>query len=134
MAQGKVRRVFTKEREYKPLTEKEQLKLQYPNMTIIGYWGQNKNDPEWPWPQDYVDEDQSEFFVDVVANYLNQGAFIEQYRGSSWCRICNCSNGSVELTDGTYVWPNGLAHYVREHKVRLPEEFIQHVIDCLEGV
>jgi hypothetical protein len=34
-------------------------------------------------------------------------------------------NGCAELTDGTHlVWPEGLAHYVEEHNVRLPDEII----------
>jgi hypothetical protein len=36
--------------------------------------------------------------------------------------------GSGELSDGRYVWPEGLAHYVAEHGVRLPNEFVHHVL------
>lgn len=36
--------------------------------------------------------------------------------------------GSRELTDGEWVWPEGLSHYVREHGVGLPEQFISHVL------
>ena len=37
------------------------------------------------------------------------------------------NNGNLDLTDGVYLWPEGLAHYVREHDVRLPDEFTEHV-------
>jgi len=47
--------------------------------------------------------------------------------GFSTCRICGKSNGSRELVDSSYLWPEGLAHYVRVHSVRLPSEFIDHV-------
>ena len=47
-------------------------------------------------------------------------------RTSDDCRFCNEFNGTGELTDGTYVWPEGLAHYVTEHNVRLPEGFVSH--------
>lgn len=48
--------------------------------------------------------------------------------GYSPCRLCGlASNGNLDLTDGTYIWPEGLAHYVLEHSVRLPDEFIHHV-------
>lgn len=34
-------------------------------------------------------------------------------------------NGSAELTDGKhFVWPQGLAHYVEAHDVRLPDEVV----------
>jgi hypothetical protein len=54
-------------------------------------------------------------------------------RGLSPCRLCGQLNGSAEYTDGTYVWPEGLAHYVMEHDVRLPDEFVSHVRRSHEG-
>src|SRR5262245_41277400 len=49
-------------------------------------------------------------------------------RGLSWCRFrCGVANqemGCREFTDGEWVWPEGLTHYVRAHSVLLPEEFI----------
>jgi hypothetical protein len=63
----------------------------------------------------------------VVASYLERGRLVNQYRGLSQCRFCGQSNGSAELTDGLYCWPEGLAHYVNEHEVRLPDEFTAHV-------
>jgi hypothetical protein len=32
------------------------------------------------------------------------------------------------LTDGVYVWPGDVAHYVRTYNVRLPTGFIEHVM------
>jgi hypothetical protein len=63
---------------------------------------------------------------EAVAAYLDAGAQHEQYRGYSWCRYGCGDNGSSELTDGAWVWPVGLSHYVRQHRVSLPEEFISH--------
>jgi hypothetical protein len=31
------------------------------------------------------------------------------------------------LTDGVYLWPEGLAHYVREHSVTLPADVLAHI-------
>lgn len=77
---------------------------------------------------DYKDDERLE-----VARYLDQGTIVEVYRGWSHCRICGFErNGHADLTDGTYVWPEGLAHYVREHRVRLPERFTTHVTARLE--
>lgn len=47
--------------------------------------------------------------------------------GHSTCRICGVPNGSAELTNGVYVWPEGLGHYVREHSVRLPDVVISGI-------
>jgi hypothetical protein len=32
------------------------------------------------------------------------------------------------LTDGTYVWPGDVAHYVRTYNVRLPVAFLEHAL------
>ncbi|HEY1188039.1 MAG TPA: hypothetical protein VGE74_10300 [Gemmata sp.] len=32
--------------------------------------------------------------------------------------------GGRDLTDGVWMWPEGLAHYVECHAVRLPDEFV----------
>lgn len=32
------------------------------------------------------------------------------------------------MSDGTWLWPEGLSHYVREHGVVLPEEFVVHAL------
>jgi len=34
--------------------------------------------------------------------------------------------GSRELTDGEWIWPEGLAHYVEHHDVILPDAFVDH--------
>jgi len=53
--------------------------------------------------------------------------------GHSHCRFDECSvpdqqMGSRDLTDGTWVWPEGLAHYVEAHEVSLPEAFVEHSV------
>ena len=32
--------------------------------------------------------------------------------------------GHCTLTDGRWAWPEGLCHYVQEHTVMLPDEFV----------
>jgi len=49
--------------------------------------------------------------------------------GYSFCRF-NCDApppllGDSDFTDGEWVWPAGLAHYVEAHSVMLPDEFVQ---------
>lgn len=50
------------------------------------------------------------------------------YCGASTCRCCGRANGCDDVSDGTYVWPEGLAHYVVDHAVALPAEFVAHVL------
>jgi hypothetical protein len=35
-------------------------------------------------------------------------------------------NGFREQSDGVWLWPEGLAHYVEKHGIRLPDEFVEH--------
>jgi hypothetical protein len=55
------------------------------------------------------------------------------YAGYSSCRFADCHDpgrehlGTRDLTDGDWIWPEGLAHYVTEHAVRLPDEFVAAV-------
>src|SRR5688500_17039803 len=38
---------------------------------------------------------------------------------------------SGEFTDESYVWPDGLEHYLEVHDVRLPSEFVTHALGRL---
>ena len=113
-------------------------------LKAIGFWIKDLSDESYPAPQELVGalpEEQRR----SLARYLESGATFEQYFGYAWCRfVCGASEsgtrgprdsfaagmdtrlGTRDLTDGTWVWPEGLAHYVREHGVVLPEEFMEH--------
>ncbi|WP_433788825.1 hypothetical protein [Actinoplanes sp. CA-252034] len=85
----------------------------------IGYWDGPQAPDGWP--------DVCAFAVgepdERVAAYLRSGTPFMAMAGRSRCRLCGRWNGSAELTDGeSFCWPEGLAHYVEEHGVRLPEE------------
>lgn len=59
--------------------------------------------------------------------YLRNGHRCNKAYGYSYCRFeCRVTYsflGSGELTDGEWVWPEGLPHYVERHGVTLPDEF-----------
>ena len=40
--------------------------------------------------------------------------------------------GASEFTDGTWAWPEGLAHFVENYDVQLPDEFVRHALSPLE--
>ena len=89
----------------------------------------SRNDENrWPDVLDFVDPTWDAAARQAVADHLRQGVRTNPYRGLSPCRICGRSNGSAERTDGVYCWPEGLAHYVIEHQVRLPDAFVAHVL------
>jgi hypothetical protein len=63
----------------------------------------------------------------MLLTYLRQGRELAAWRGLSYCRLqCGIDDsemGHRDFTDGTWVWPEGLVHYVERHRVRLPREF-----------
>ncbi len=97
---------------------------------LIGYWASDES-PEWPSPESFVDTSWDPVDRSTVADYLRQGLMTRACMGLSPCRICGAANGSIELTDTVYVWPEGLSHYLSEHSVRPPQEFIDHVMESL---
>ncbi len=99
-----------------------------PMLHGIGFFIRSLRDAEFPAPQELVVEDSR---LLAVADYLDQGLVFEHYRGFSWCRVCRCDSGdmgSKDLTDGVWLWPEGLSHYLRRHSVGLPEDFIGHAL------
>jgi hypothetical protein len=62
-----------------------------------------------------------------VVRYLSGAPVCAAYCGLSYCRFGCGPNGSTEHSDGVWVWPEGLAHYVQCHDVRLPEDFLAHL-------
>lgn len=97
------------------------------SMRVIGYWV-DIDRPNLPDPAEYVDLDWKRSERETVASYLNGGRPVTIGSGCSPCRICGASNGFEEFTDGIYQWPEGLAHYVLDHAVRLPDEVIEHAL------
>jgi hypothetical protein len=110
---------------------------------LIGYWcGASDRSPDenecLPDPRDLIDESWNQE-RELVASYLEHGRRPWVFAGHSYCRLCGMVNGSAEFTDGVYLWPEGLAHYVREHSVKLPDEVLAHVrrryneVESLDG-
>lgn len=81
----------------------------------------------WPDPNAFVDPDWRDEERRAVVEHLQTGSLVIQYRGLSPCRFCGRHNGSAEFSDGIFCWPEGLAHYLAAHAVRLPDEFVEHV-------
>jgi hypothetical protein len=92
------------------------------SLRLIGYW-LGPEAPGWPDVRAFVDPSLDSALRDRAVAYLRGGTVFVAAAGTSICRICGQSNGSAELTDGVgFVWPEGLAHYVEAHDVRLPAE------------
>jgi hypothetical protein len=101
-------------------------------LTQVGFW-RSENEPDFPDPLELVDSGWLPEERQVVALYLDSGTEHAAYKGWSDCRICGIMNGSRDLTDDIWLWPEGLSHYVRIHSVRPPAEFLKHVYSSEKG-
>lgn len=85
----------------------------------------------WPNPSDFVDARWEVDCRDRLVAYLRSGICIAQYLGYAhcrfWCGIKDSEMGYSDLSDGEWVWPFGLAHYLEAHSVTLPAQFVEHV-------
>jgi hypothetical protein len=82
--------------------------------------------PFLPDPQRVLSLVGPAFRDDGVLRYLERGLVAKSYMGFAICRCCARADGAMgtcDLTDGEWVWPQGLAHYVREHSLPLPTRF-----------
>lgn len=103
----------------------------------IGYWAESsdpmkdsyeKRGVYLPWPGDYLDPEWNGHERNMVTAHLRDSPDLARHRQHGQCRICGVLCGSTDKTDGTYVWPVGLAHYVETHSLRPPPEFVHHII------
>ncbi|WP_043261548.1 hypothetical protein [Streptomyces sp. e14] len=71
-----------------------------------------------PWDEDRV----LAYLESAPEIYSTMGARRDVLTGDEWIT----GAGSL-LTDGTWLWPTDLVHYVRRHHVALPPEFLDHI-------
>ena len=91
-------------------------------LEVLGWWFNDAAPSGYPRPQLLVSPWEPQTRA-AVAGYLRAGRLLETYPDDSFCRFA-CSHaamGRCDLTDGRFVWPDGLVHYIEQHDVRLPE-------------
>jgi len=107
------------------------------SLKLIGYWAPAHHwtgiqtipgKPSWPDIRRAVQPGWRLTDRESLVDYLGSGTYVIGYLGSSSCRFGCCDYydrlGSQEYTDGEWVWPGGLSHYVERHAVILPDEFV----------
>jgi len=98
----------------------------------IGYWHSTGAiaATRFPHPQGVVLPGWEREKRIILATYLRSGKTAYISCGFSYCRFaCGVDDtqmGTRGLTDGRWLWPEGLHHYVERHSVRLPDEFVAH--------
>ncbi len=100
------------------------------SLHAVGYWRDSSSRRTGVDPTRLVDPTWAGGERHLLVGYLKAGHVWTAYFGVSYCRFqCGIPNdemGSVDLTDGSWVWPEGLAHYVESHDICLPDELLAH--------
>lgn len=100
-------------------------------LSRVGFWRSDR-EPSLTDPRELVDQGWDAAERQSVIEYLEGSHYMPIAQGGpSWCRF-GCSPrpadiGTQDLTDGTWVFPEGLAHYIRSHGVKPPAEFLKHI-------
>jgi len=104
-------------------------------MIHVGFWKDTRY-PDFPSnlpdPRELADPAwYGDGWAERIAGWLDRGQVVEKWLGDSYCRFgCEkAAMGSKDLSDGIYLWPEGLSHYVRVHGVVLPRKFIRHILE-----
>ena len=104
-----------------------------PSLKLIGYWhsefGEQEEQNGFIHPCKVVDPNWEREFRAEIIRYLTTSPVVANFRGLSNCRFGCGENGSAEQSDGVWIWPEGLAHYVEQHNVTLPPAFVAHMKD-----
>lgn len=92
----------------------------------VGYWHSDSS-PRFIHPKHLVGKYKDEGLKNKICYYLRNAKLHTSWMGFSYCRFeCGCQDmGTVDKYDNNWIWPEGLEHYVRDHNVILPEEFIE---------
>ena len=93
---------------------------------VVGFWGGEASSRHFPLPQWLVRPGWRLDERDRIAAYLKSGKACLVCCGRARCRFDGCGIvlGSADLTDGRWLWPAKLEHYILEHDVCLPDEFV----------
>jgi hypothetical protein len=134
------------------VSRRDDLKVKWsPSRHLIGYWCHDRGALMRAWgrpvaegaeavsedgmsdggfffhPRHLVDPGWASAEQPQIVRYLSEAPAIAHFCGLSYCRFGCGANGSAERSDGVWVWPEGLAHYLDRHDVRLPEDFVAHM-------
>ena len=99
-----------------------------------GYWAHrveptdSLGEPALPSPEagSWAAQEVEPFLVrlDAVERALSRRELVRSFMGFSTCRICACRNGTREFFIEGWKWPEGLRHYIADHRVRPSGDFL----------
>jgi hypothetical protein len=79
-----------------------------------------------PWPGDHLDPNMPTDLRKRVCEALESAPIVARYCGNARSRLQPMGScGGCERSNGAWVWPNGLVHYVADHGLVLCDDFLR---------
>lgn len=94
-----------------------------------GFWKSLAHDhADLPTLQAATDPDWNPEDRNLLIAYLTHSPTVVSSMSVSGCLLCEYEVPSLCYhSDGIWLWPDSLAHYVRSHHVVLPSAFVHHI-------
>lgn len=104
-------------------------------LKLVGYWNETESSTRWIDPNWIVGFKWGRVEHEQVVRYLRAGVCAQEELGYSWCRVDRSipdqEMGCTDLTDGCWMWPEGLSIYVDKFSIELPPLFLGHIrVNC----
>ena len=98
---------------------------------LFGIWRGSVKDPAvFPEFTDVIDSDWRPTDRTKIIGYLKIAPVaVTSFMPHIRCEICQYDLGDSGQwqSDGVWLWPSGLAHFVEKHAVRLPDQMVDHI-------
>jgi len=85
--------------------------------------------PDNPLPEALVDTSWDPREREATAAYLEAGSPVAYQMGWEVCLICGSDVSGHVRSDGTFAWSGELGHYVSQHSLRMPRQFVVHALN-----
>lgn len=100
-------------------------------LEAVGYWSDHLDSPTLIHPARLISPAWEAEDRERIVSYLRGGMEHMSCLGYATCRFPDGPSGpemgASDLTDGFWLWPQGLWVYVLRYHVRLPDEFVAHM-------
>ena len=97
----------------------------------FGFWiPEGTANPDFPHASDLIDTKWKPDDLELLLEYLRKAVIaLTSSFPKEPCPLCGqpVIAPSTFQSDGLWLWPMDLPHFVADHRVRLPEMFIQHI-------
>jgi len=88
-------------------------------MIKIGFWNSSKDGCLYPSWQERLSEKEKKLLISHI-----EKSKIKEKRPKKKCLLCDALIDMTEACDNVFIFRKGLAHYIEQHQILLPDSFI----------